>query len=46
MVKLADQTSKFGATPTAPLKQCRLQRHLDCVAWANTVIEHLPYLPK
>ena len=46
MVKLAGQTSKFGATPIAPLKECRLQRHLDCIAWANTVIEHLPYLPK
>jgi hypothetical protein len=46
MVKLADQTSKFGATPKAPLKECRLQRHLDCIAWANTVTEHLPYLPK
>ena len=46
MVKLADQTSKFGATPKAPLKECRLQRNLDCIAWANTVTEHLPYLPK
>ena len=46
MVKLADQTLKFGATPKAPLKECRLQRHLDCIAWVNTVIEHLPYLPK
>ncbi len=45
MVKLAGQTSKFGATPIAPLKECRLQRHLDCIAWVNTVIEHLPYLP-
>jgi hypothetical protein len=46
MVKLADQTSNIAATVTAPPKDCRLQRRLDCIAWANTVIEHLPDLPK
>jgi hypothetical protein len=43
-VKLADQTSNIGAT--APAKDCRLQRRLDGIAWANTIIEHLPYFPK
>ena len=46
LVKLADKTSNIGAIANSPPEDWSLDRRLKYIAWANTVVEQLPYLPK
>ena len=46
LVKLADKTSNIGAIANSPPKDWTLDRRLEYIAWANTVVGQLPYLPK
>ena len=43
LVKLADKTSNIGALSNSPPEGWDLQRRLDYVAWAQRVVEALPY---
>ena len=46
LVKLADKTSNIGAIANSPPEDWSLDRRLKYIAWANRVVEQLPYLPK
>ena len=46
MVKLADTTSNIGAIANSPPDGWSLERRLEYIGWANTVVGHLPLLPK
>ena len=46
LVKLADKTSNIGAIANSPPEDWSLDRRLKYIAWANTVVGQLPYLPK
>ena len=46
LVKLADKTSNIGAIANSPPEQWSLERRLEYIAWANTVVGNLPFLPK
>ena len=46
LVKLADKTSNIGAIANSPPEYWSLQRRLEYIAWANTVVGNLPFLPK
>ena len=46
MVKLADKTSNIGAIASSPPEDWSLDRRLKYIAWANSVVEQLPYLHK
>ena len=46
VVKLADKTSNIGAIANSPPEDWTLERRLNYIAWANTVVGQLPYLPK
>ena len=46
LVKLADKTSNIGAIANSPPEHWSLQRRLEYIAWANTVVGNLPFLPK
>ena len=46
LVKLADKTSNIGAIANSPPENWSLDRRLKYIAWANTVVGQLPYLPK
>ena len=46
VVKLADKTSNIGAIANSPPEDWSLDRRLKYIAWANTVVGQLPYLPK
>ena len=46
LVKLADKTSNIGAIANSPPEDWTLERRLEYIAWANTVVGQLPYLPK
>ena len=46
VVKLADKTSNIGAIANSPPEDWTLERRLEYIAWANTVVGQLPYLPK
>ena len=46
LVKLADKTSNIGAIANSPPEDWTLDRRLKYIAWANTVVGQLPYLPK
>ena len=45
-MKLADKTSNIGAIANSPPEDWTLERRLEYIAWANTVVGQLPYLPK
>jgi len=46
LVKLADTTSNIGAIANSPPDGWSLERRLEYIGWANTVVGHLPLLPK
>ena len=46
LVKLADKTSNIGAIANSPPDGWSLERRLEYIGWANTVVGHLPLLPK
>ncbi|MDA9855254.1 HD domain-containing protein, partial [Paracoccaceae bacterium] len=46
LVKLADKTSNIGAIANSPPEDWTLERRLKYIAWANSVVGQLPYLPK
>ena len=46
LVKLADKTSNIGAIANSPPEDWSLARRLEYIAWANTVVGNLPFLPK
>jgi len=46
LVKLADKTSNIGAIANSPPDGWSLERRLQYIGWANTVVGHLPLLPK
>lgn len=46
LLKLADKTSNIGAIANSPPEDWSLDRRLKYIAWANTVVGQLPYLPK
>ena len=45
LVKLADKTSNIGAIANSPPNGWSLDRRLEYIAWANTVVGNLPFLP-
>ena len=45
LVKLADKTSNIGAIANSPPEHWSLERRLEYIAWANTVVGNLPFLP-
>ena len=45
LVKLADKTSNIGAIANSPPNGWSLERRLEYIAWANTVVGNLPFLP-
>ena len=45
LVKLADKTSNIGAIANSPPHGWSLERRLEYIAWANTVVGNLPFLP-
>ena len=45
LVKLADKTSNIGAIANSPPDGWSLERRLEYIAWANTVVGNLPFLP-
>jgi hypothetical protein len=45
LVKLADKTSNVGALSTSPPSDWSLRRRLEYIAWAKSVVSHLPNLP-
>jgi hypothetical protein len=45
LVKLADKTSNIGAIANSPPNGWSLERRLEYIAWANTVVGKLPFLP-
>ena len=46
LIKLADKTSNVGAIANSPPDGWSLERRLEYIGWANTVVGHLPFLPK
>jgi hypothetical protein len=46
LVKLADKTSNIRAIANSPPDGWSLERRLEYIGWANTVVGHLPLLPK
>ena len=45
LIKLADKTSNIGAIANSPPHGWPLERRLEYIAWANTVVGNLPFLP-
>ena len=46
LVKLADKTSNIGAIANSPPEHWSLERRIEYIGWANTVVGNLPFLPK
>ena len=45
LVKLADKTSNIGSIANSPPHGWTLERRLEYIAWANSVVGNLPFLP-
>ncbi len=45
LVKLADKTSNIGSIANSPPHGWTIERRLEYIAWANSVVGNLPFLP-